>query len=387
MYNILTLNKIAAIGTDRFDTAKYTITDDCATPDAIMVRSAKMHDMEFAPNLLAIARAGAGVNNIPCDECVEKGIVVFNTPGANANAVKELAICGLLLASRKIPEAITWAQTLKGNGDEVGKMVEKGKSNFAGCEIAGKTLGLIGLGAIGGKLANIAISMGMDVIGYDPFLSVGAALNLKPQVKVTNNINDIYAASDYISLHLPYNANTKDTINKETLALCKDGVRLLNFARGELVNSADIVEAVNSGKVARYVVDFPCDEVLGVENIVAIPHLGASSEESEDNCAVMAADELMEYIEKGNIVNSVNLPNLSMAQTGDAKICVIHKNVEGLLTQITGCATAAGLNIENMESKSKKDYAYTVLDVKGDVSGDDEKIAAIDGVIKVRIIK
>ncbi len=387
MYNILTLNKIAAIGTSRFDTAKYNITDDCATPDAIMVRSAKMHDMEFAPNLLAIARAGAGVNNIPVDECTEKGIVVFNTPGANANAVKELAICGLLLASRKIPEAINWAQTLKGNGEEVGKMVEKGKSNFAGCEIMGKTLGLIGLGAIGGKLANIAISLGMNVIGYDPFLSVNAALSLKPQVKVTNNVSDIYAASDYISLHLPYNKDTKDTINKDTLALCKDGVRLLNFARGELINAADIVEAVNSGKVARYVVDFPGDEVLGVDNIVAIPHLGASSEESEDNCAVMAADELMEYIENGNIVNSVNLPNLSMAKTGDAKICIIHKNVEGLLTKVTACAADGGINIENMESKSRKDYAYTVLDVLGNADAVVDAIKAVENVIAVRVIK
>ena len=387
MYNILTLNKIAAIGTSRFDTAKYNITDDCATPDAIMVRSAKMHDMEFAPNLLAIARAGAGVNNIPVDECTEKGIVVFNTPGANANAVKELAICGLLLASRKIPEAINWAQTLKGNGEEVGKMVEKGKSNFAGCEIMGKTLGLIGLGSIGGKLANIAISLGMNVIGYDPFLSVNAALSLKPQVKVTNNINDIYANSDYISLHLPYNKDTKDTINKDTLALCKDGVRLLNFARGELVNAADIVEAVNSGKVARYVVDFPGDEVLGVDNIVAIPHLGASSEESEDNCAVMAADELMEYIENGNIVNSVNLPNLSMAKSGDAKICVIHRNVEGLLTKVTACTADGGINIENMESKSRKDYAYTVLDVIGNADSVVDAIKAVENVIAVRVIK
>lgn len=381
MYNILTLNKIAAIGTNKFDTAKYTITDDCATPDAIMVRSAKMHDMEFAPNLLAIARAGAGVNNIPVEECAEKGIVVFNTPGANANAVKELAICGLLLASRKVPEAINWAQTLKGNGDEVGKMVEKGKSNFAGCEIMGKTLGLIGLGAIGGKLANIAISLGMNVIGYDPFLSVGAALSLKPQVKVTANINDIYANSDYISLHLPYNAETKNTINKDTLALCKDGVRLLNFARGELVNGADIVEAVNSGKVARYVVDFPSDEVLGVDNIVAIPHLGASSEESEDNCAVMAADELIEYIERGTIKNSVNFPNAELAKTGNALVCVLHKNVPAVLTQVTGAVKG---NVENLVNKSKKDWAYTMLDVNGDV--DVDAIKAIDGVVGVRVI-
>lgn len=381
MYNILTLNKIAAVGTSRFDTAKYTVSDDCAAPDAIMVRSAKMHDMEFAPNLLAIARAGAGVNNIPVDECAEKGIVVFNTPGANANAVKELAICGLLLASRKIPEAIAWAQTLKGNGEEVGKMVEKGKSNFAGCEIMGKTLGLIGLGAIGGKLANIAVSLGMKVIGYDPFLSVGAALNLKPQVSVTSNINDIYAQSDYISLHLPYNKDTKDTINKDTLALCKDGVRLLNFARGELVNSEAIIEAVGSGKVARYVVDFPCDEVLGVENIIAIPHLGASSEESEDNCAVMAADELIEYIERGTIRNSVNFPNASLAKTGNALVCVLHKNIPNVISQITDAISG---NVENMSNTSKKDWAYTMADVNGEV--DIEAIKAIEGVVGVRVI-
>ena len=384
MNNILTLNKIAAVGTNKFDTAKYTVTDDCAAPDAIMVRSAKMHDMDFADNLLAIARAGAGVNNIPVDKCAEQGIVVFNTPGANANAVKELAICGLLLASRKVPEAMNWAQTLKGNGDEVGKMVEKGKSNFAGCEIMGKTLGLIGLGAIGGKLANIAISLGMNVIGYDPFLSVGAALSLKPQVKVTANINDIYANADYISLHLPFNSETKDTINKETIAQCKDGVKLLNFARGELVNSADIVEAVNSGKVSRYIVDFPCDEVLGVENIVAIPHLGASSEESEDNCAVMAANELIDYIENGTIKNSVNFPNAELVKTGNALVCVLHKNIPALISQITAAVSAKGANIENLVNKSKKDWAYTMLDVTGDIDAD--TISAIDGVVKVRVL-
>ena len=382
MYNILTLNKIAAVGTSRLG-ADYNVTDSCDAPDAIMVRSAKMHDMEFKDNLLAIARAGAGTNNIPVDKCAEQGIVVFNTPGANANAVKELAVCGLLLASRKIPEAIDWAKTLKGNGAEVGKMVEKGKSNFAGCEIMGKTLGLIGLGAIGGKLANIAISLGMNVIGYDPFLSVNAALNLKPQVKVTNNINDVYAESDYLSLHLPYNADTKDTINKDTLALCKDGVRILNFARGELVNSDAIIEALASGKAARYVVDFPCDEVLGVENVVAIPHLGASTEESEDNCAVMAADELKAYIERGAIINSVNFPNADLAKTGDALVCVLHKNVPALLSQITTAVADKGANIENMVNKSKKEWSYTILDVKG--AADIDAIKAIEGVVKVRV--
>lgn len=383
MADILTLNKIAAVGTDRLG-AGYNVTDTCDAPDAIMVRSAKMHDMEFKDNLLAIARAGAGTNNIPVDKCAEQGIVVFNTPGANANAVKELAVAGLLLASRKIPEAIEWAKTLKGNGAEVGKMVEKGKSNFAGIEIMGKTLGLIGLGAIGGKLANIAISLGMDVVGYDPFLSVNAALNLKPQVKVTNNINDVYAAADFLSLHLPYNADTKDTINKDTLALCKDGVRILNFARGELVNAEAIIEALGSGKVARYVVDFPGDEVLGVENVVAIPHLGASTEESEDNCAVMAADELKAYIERGAIINSVNFPNAELAKTGDALVCVLHKNVPALISQITTAVADKGANIENMVNKSKKDWSYTILDVTG--AADIDAIKGIEGVVRVRVL-
>ena len=384
MNNILTLNKIAACGTDIFDKAAYTVGDAVENPTAIMVRSAKMHDMEFGKDLLAIARAGAGVNNIPVDKCAEQGIVVFNTPGANANAVKELAVCGLLLAARKVPEAIEWAKTLKGQGDEVGKLVEKGKSNFAGGEIMGKTLGLIGLGAIGGKLANIAISLGMNVIGYDPFLSVNAALNLKPQVKVTSNVNDIYAESDFISLHLPFNNDTKDTINKDTIALCKDGVKILNFARGELVNGAAIVEALGTGKVGRYVVDFPSDEVIGVENVVAIPHLGASTEESEDNCAVMAANELIGYIEKGTILNSVNFPNIDLPKTGDMLVCVLHKNVPALISQITTAVADKGANIENMVNKSKKDWSCTMLDVNGEA--DIAAIEAIEGVVKVRVL-
>ena len=376
MVNVLTLNKIAAVGTSRLG-ADYNVTDTCDAPEAIMVRSAKMHDMEFKDNLLAIARAGAGTNNIPVDKCAEQGIVVFNTPGANANAVKELAVCGLLLASRKIPEAIEWAKTLKGQGDEVGKLVEKGKSNFAGNEIMGKTLGLIGLGAIGGKLANIAISLGMDVIGYDPFLSVNAALNLKPQVKVTNNINDIYAQSDYISLHLPFNADTKDTINSETLALCKDGVRILNFARGELVNADAIKAALESGKCARYVVDFPSDAVLCVDNVVAIPHLGASTEESEDNCAVMAADEVKAYIETGAVINSVNLPRVELAKAEGTRVTVIHKSDDAVTASIKAIAAQAVTAVRG-------DVAYTVVDTEDDVA---DKISAVDGVIKVRVIK
>ncbi len=386
MFNIQTLNKISKYGTDNFDTAKYNIVDEIANPDAIMVRSASMHEMEFAPNLLAIARAGAGVNNIPVDKCAEQGIVVFNTPGANANAVKELVIAGLLLASRKVSDAMIWAQTLKGNGAEVGKMVEKGKGQFAGPEIMGKTLGIIGLGAIGVLVANAATALGMKVVGYDPFLSVKAALGLNPAVKVVNDVKDIYAVSDYITIHMPYNAETKGTINNDTIALMKDGVRILNFARGELVDAAAIVAALESGKVASYVVDFPSDEVLGVKNVVAIPHLGASTPESEDNCAMMAALELIEYIENGNIKNSVNYPDAEMNATG-VKVCVMHKNVPDVISKLTSVLGDANININNMVSKSKRDYAYTMLDV-ADVNDDiTAKLAAVDSVIKIRVIK
>jgi len=386
MYNIQTLNKIAAIGTCRFDSAVYTVGEDVTSPDAIMVRSAKMHDMEFEPNLLAIARAGAGVNNIPVDKCAEQGIVVFNTPGANANAVKELAICALLLASRKITEAAAWAASLKGTPDAP-KTVEGGKAKFAGPEIYGKTLGIIGLGAIGGKIANAAISLGMKVIGYDPYLSVNGAINLSRKVQVTTDINDIYAESDYITLHVPYTADNKNMIDTEQINMMKDGVRIINLARGELINSETIVKAIADGKVAKYVTDFADDVVLGVENVIVLPHLGASTPESEDNCAVMAADELMDYIENGNIKNSVNFPNAIMNATG-TKVCILHKNVPNIIAQITTACGDAGLNIDNMVNASRKDYAYTMLDIAGDVSDTvAEKMAAVDGIIKVRVIK
>ena len=387
MYNIQTLNKISKYGTDNFDTAKYTVADEVANPDAIMVRSAAMHDMEFGSNLLAIARAGAGVNNIPVDKCAEQGICVFNTPGANANAVKELVIAGLLLTSRKIPDAMIWAQTLKGNGTEVGKMVEKGKSQFAGPEIMGKTLGVIGLGAIGVLVANAAIALGMKVVGYDPFLSVKAALSLDPSVKTVSDVKDLYAAADYVTIHVPFNADTKGTINADAIAAMKDGVRVLNFARGELVDNSAILPALESGKVAAYITDFPSDEVLGAKGVIAVPHLGASTPESEDNCAKMAALELIDYIENGNIKNSVNYPDASMNAVG-TKICVMHKNVPAVISALTTALGDAGLNIENMLNKSKKDYAYTLLDVAGDVSDDVvAKLSAVDTVIKVRVIK
>ncbi|MGB4092179.1 MAG: phosphoglycerate dehydrogenase [Ruminococcus flavefaciens] len=385
MYKIQTLNKISSIGTDIFDKSKYSIADECANPDAIMVRSAKMHDMQFGDNLLAIARAGAGVNNIPVERCAQEGICVFNTPGANSNAVKELAIAALLLASRKIVEAAEWAKSLKGTPDAP-KTVEGGKSKFAGPEIAGKTLGIIGLGAIGGKIANAAESLGMKVIGYDPFLSVGAALHLEPTVKIVTDINDIYTNSDYITIHMPYTPQTKNTIDAEQIAMMKDGVRLINLARGELINSEAVVKAIADGKIAKYVTDFADDVVLGAENVIVLPHLGASTPESEDNCAVMAAQELIDYIENGNIKNSVNLPNASMNAVG-TKICIIHKNVPTTIASITTAVGNEGINIENMVNASKKDFAYTMLDVTGDVPPTVEgKINAVDGVIRVRVI-
>ncbi len=387
MYNIQTLNKISTYGTDNFDKAKYAISDTCENPDAIMVRSAAMHDMTFGSNLLAIARAGAGVNNIPVDKCAADGICVFNTPGANANAVKELVIAGLLISSRKVPEAMNWAQTLKGNGAEVGKMVEKGKSQFAGPEILGKTLGVIGLGAIGVLVANAAIALGMKVVGFDPYLSVKAALGLDPQVKAVADVKELYAASDYVTIHVPFNADTKGTINAETIGMMKDGVRVLNFARGELVDNAAMIAALESGKVAAYVVDFPSDEILGVKNAIAIPHLGASTPESEDNCAMMAALELIDYIENGNIKNSVNYPDASMNAVG-TKICIMHKNVPAVISALTAALGDAGINIDNMLNKSKKDYAYTMIDTSADISDAVvEKLKAVDTVIKVRVIK
>ncbi|MDE6733635.1 MAG: 3-phosphoglycerate dehydrogenase [Oscillospiraceae bacterium] len=387
MYNIQTLNKIAACGTDLFDKSKYTFADDAANPDAILVRSAAMHDMEFGDKLLAIARAGAGVNNIPIDKCSEKGIVVFNTPGANANAVKELVICGLLLSSRKIVQSTEWIKTLKGKGDEVSKLVEKGKSQFVGPEIMGKKLGVVGLGAIGVLVANAAAALGMEVIGYDPFLNVEHALKLSGKVNYVKDVKEIYEKCDYITLHVPATPETKGMIDKDAIALMKKSVRLLNFSRDALIVEADVIAALDNGGMACYVTDFGSDNLIGKENVICLPHLGASTPESEDNCAVMAVQEIIDYIDNGNIKNSVNLPNMSMPITGDAKICVIHKNVEGVIKSVTEPISAAGLNIENMESKSKKDYAYTCLDVKGNPAGIEDKLKGVPNVVGVRVVK
>lgn len=387
MFNILTLNKIAACGTDLFDKTKYQISDDIENPKAILVRSASMHEYEMGSELRAIARAGAGTNNIPVEKCSEKGIVVFNTPGANANAVKELVIAGLLLSSRRIPNAIEWAKTLKGKGDDVGKLVEKGKSDFTGPEILGKKLGVIGLGAIGALVANAASHLGMEVFGFDPFLSVANAVGLTNKMNLVKSYKEIFETCDYITLHAPLTNDTKKLINAETIASMKKNVRILNFARGELVDDLAVIDALKSGGMACYVTDFPTDALINVDGVIAIPHLGASSPESEDNCAIMAVKEVMDYLENGNIQNSVNLPNLSMQMSGDAKICVIHKNVDGIITQITKVMSDAKTNIENMESKSKKDYAYTVLDVASYPHGLANKIKEIETVVSVRVIR
>lgn len=385
MYKIKTYNKISKIGLTVFDD-KYTIGDEVENADGAIVRSAALHDVEFPSTLKAIARAGAGTNNIPIDRCSEQGIVVFNTPGANANAVKELVIAGLLISSRRVISAIEWAKTLKGEGDEVGKLVEKGKSAFAGPEIKGKKLGVIGLGAIGVLVANAANHLGMKVYGYDPYLSVNSAWNLTHNAVHIFDIKQIFEECDYITVHVPLNDATKGLINAKTIASMKDGVRILNFARAGLVNSADMIAALESGKVASYVVDFPTDEMLDVDGVIAIPHLGASTPESEDNCAQMAATELIDYLENGNIVNSVNLPEISMPRSGKARVCVIHKNIPNMLTAITGIVAENGVNIENMLNKSRGEYAYTMLDVAEVDEEITNKITAIDGVIKVRVI-
>lgn len=385
MFNILTLNKIAAVGTDRLG-ENYTITDNTDTPDAVIVRSASMHEMEMPASLLAIARAGAGTNNIPSDKCAEDGIVVFNTPGANANAVKELVLAGLFMASRDIIGGIEWEKTLKGTGDALGKTVEKGKSQFVGPELKGKTLGVVGLGAIGILVANAAVSLGMKVYGFDPYLSVDAAWKLSRNIVHAASLEDVYKNSDYLTVHVPLNASTKGTINKDTIATMKDGVRILNFSRDGLVNSADLLEALKSGKVAKYVTDFATDDILCEENVIAMPHLGASTPESEDNCAIMAADQIKDYLENGNIVNSVNYPNLSMARSGDKRFCVLHRNKPSVIATITGALAAEGANVENMESKSRGDYGYMVIDTVGDTKNALSAIEALEDVIKVRVI-
>ncbi len=382
MYNILTLNKIAQCGLNKLD-ENYNITDDVTVDaDGIILRSYNMHETVLGKNLKAVARAGAGTNNIPIDKCTEQGVVVFNTPGANANAVKELVIGSLFLASRDVVGGIEWASTL--TGDDVAKQVEKGKSNFAGNEIAGKTLGVIGLGAIGILVANAALKLGMDVVGYDPYLSVEAALKLSSHAKRVASLDEVYAVSDFITIHVPLMDSTKNTICKESLAKCKDGVKILNFARGGLVNADDIKEALATGKVSKYVVDFPDEKTINQKGIIAIPHLGASTEESEDNCAIMAAKEIKNYLETGNIKNSVNLPNCALPVSGEGRVAIIHKNIPNVIAKFTDAMSS--VNISDMISKSKGDIAYTIMNTDHEITADiEEKLNAIDEVIKVRV--
>ncbi len=389
MKNIQLLNKIAKCGTDIFDKDLYNVADTVENPDAIMVRSAVMHDMEFGDNLKAIARAGAGVNNIPLDKCAEQGIVVFNTPGANANGVKELVVCGMLLACRDVVGGIDWVKSVKDDAG-VAKLVEKEKSKFAGTEVAGKTLGIIGLGAIGGPLANVAVAMGMNVIGCDPYMSVDAAWKISRSVKKVDTREDIFAQSDFISIHTPLidNAdpkiNTKYMINKDTIAMMKDGVIILNFARDALVNDDDIEEALKSGKVRRYVTDFPNARTAGMDGVIAIPHLGASTEESEDNCAVMAADELVNFLETGNIKNSVNYPSVEMPHHDGIRLVILHRNIPNMISHISSTLAAQNINIENLMNRSKGDYAVTLVDTIANITDDMiDTIQSMEGIIRV----
>ena len=385
MKNILKLNSISPLADKYFE--NYNYSDSCENPDGIMLRSFKMHDYETGSNLVAVARAGAGVNNIPLPQMSEKGICVFNTPGANANAVKELVVCALLLGSRKIYEGITWAQSLS-KDDDVAKLVEKGKSQFVGGEVYGKTIGVIGLGAIGAKVANIAIDLGMDVLGYDPYISVDAAWRLSRKVKHEKSLDALFAGSDYISIHMPLTPDTKGIINKDSIASMKDGVCIINCARGELVNNDDLKEALKSGKVSCYVTDFPVGELLGVEGVITIPHLGASTPEAEDNCAVMAAKQLTEYIEHGNVVNSVNFPNLSGPDAYVHRVTIVHKNVPYMINLATKPFSDAHINIDNLVSAGRGDVGYMILDTEKEVPESViTELKAVDGFLKVRVIR
>lgn len=387
MYQIQTLNKISKKGLAVLDSNSYNVAEEVKNPDGIILRSFKMHDMELPSSLRAVARAGAGVNNIPIDKCTENGIVVFNTPGANANAVKELVIAALLLSSRKIVQGIEWAKTLVGEGDAVSSLIEKGKSNFAGPEIQGKTLGVVGLGAIGVRVANAAHHLGMDVVGYDPFLSVDAAWHLTRFAHKANSLDELLSKADYVTIHVPATPSTKGMFNSEAFANMKKGARLLNFSRGELVDENDVQAALESGELASYITDFASEALLKNEKVICLPHLGASTPESEENCAVMAANELKDFIENGNIKNSVNFPNCDMGKAEGARVTVLHKNVPSMIKNITDVFASRDVNIANMLNKSKGDNAYTMIDVDGkcDTALVDQ-IEAMTDVIKVTLL-
>ena len=384
MLKVKLMNKIAKVGTDVLSPKKYEVSDNAANEDAIMVRSAALHDMEFSPNLRAIARCGAGVNNIPIEKCTKAGVVVFNTPGANANAVKELAIASLILASRDLVGGIDWVKTLAGQ-ENVAKAVEAGKSAFVGHELAGKTLGVVGLGAIGGMVANAAISLGMNVMGYDPYITAKAAWSLAPSVSQASDYTEIFKTCDYITLHVPATPQTKNMICEKSIAQMKDGVRIINLARADLVNAADMKTALANKKVAAYVTDFPTDETVGVEGIIAIPHLGASTVESEDHCAIMAAQQLDEFLTCGNIRNSVNFPTVGVPRSEKPRVCIMNENIPNMLSQITSAFSSQNINIENLANGSKGEIAYTIVETN--VKADDkilQKLSEIQGVFGVR---
>lgn len=388
MFRIKTLNKISTVGLAELDPARFQVGDDVENEDGILVRSAKMHDYEFPDALRAIARAGAGTNNIPIDRCSEAGIVVFNTPGANANAVKELVLCALLTASRDVMGGYDWVrEQAKDPSVDLAAAVEKGKSAFVGPELYHKSLGVIGLGAIGALVANIGLSLGMDVYGYDPFLSVDAALRLDRHVHVVKNVDELYKVCDYVTLHIPYTDKTKNFIDADAISKMKGHVRVLNLARGELVDDDAMIAALESGRVAKYVTDFPNNKIALAKNVVALPHLGASTPESEDNCAVMAAHELEDYLVNGNIVNSVNLPRVEMDWSGICRLCLIHRNIPAMLANITMMLSKENVNVENMTNKSRGDYAYTLVDVNARVGESVvNSIRAIPGMLRVRVI-
>ena len=387
MYTIQTLNKISTLGLNQLDSAEFSVASACENPDGILVRSADMHSMELGSNLRAIARAGAGTNNIPIDRCSEAGIVVFNTPGANANAVKELVICALLLASRDVIRGVKWAWNLTDADGDVEKLVEKQKSQFVGPEILGKNLGVIGLGAVGVKVANAAVKLGMNVYGYDPYLSVQNAIDLNHAVHVVD-LKTVYAMSDYITIHSPLLPATRGMINEPSIDSMRRGVRIINLARGGLVDDEDMLSALKAGKVTRYITDFPNNRLVGQEGVVTIPHLGASTPESEENCAVMAAQELREYLLYGNIHNSVNFPNVELARSGAARLAIIHRNIPNMLANIMTLLGSEGANVENMVNQSKGDYAYTLINLGQTISAETlEHVRLLDGVLRLRIIR
>ena len=387
MYHIQTLNKISAAGLKRFDPEHYQVSDSQTNPEGIMVRSAKLLDMDFPSELLAIARAGVGVNNIPIERCSEAGIAVFSTPGANANAVKELVLCAMLIGSRDIPGALNWVREQAASGVEVSTVVEKGKSAFVGPEIFRKTLGVVGLGAIGSLVANAAIQLGMAVYGYDPFLSVDAALRLDRHIHIVKDIRDLYKRSDYVTFHIHCTDQTRGMVDADAIASMKRGIRVINLARGEIVQDDAMIPALETGRVAAYITDFPNNRLLAAPHVVAMPHLGASTPESEQNCAVMAADELKDYLETGNVRNSVNLPAVSMTPSGVMRVCILHKNVPGMLANITTLFGRDGVNVENLSNKSKGDWAYTMVDLAAHI-GDDvlQDVRAMEHVVRVRAI-